>query len=248
MQTVYWTLATLAVIFLGLISVNLYFNISANKRDLDKNKEEIESLARSLIKTAEQEIGEKSNEATQKEIGRIKEEIANITIGAIKTSEANLIEKTNVGTQQEIGKASANILNATRNEILTNKAEIIKLCYDFGKRIEAFATSVKQIEERLPMIDVRIKELEAYKFSQEGKMGGIIRQIELLEYDLAHRCWNIKLRLPYILEEVRSTILDAKYAEQLKTLLGKIDDKELESSIKEILDSITVKKAEESKT
>lgn len=59
LQTVYWTLATLAAIFLGLISVNLYFNISANKREIEQIREEVEAVARNLIKIAEQEIGEK---------------------------------------------------------------------------------------------------------------------------------------------------------------------------------------------
>lgn len=246
LQTVYWILATLAVIFLGLISVNLYFNISANKRDLDKNKEEIENLARSLIKTAEQEIAEKSNEVTQKEIGRIKEEIANITISAIKTSEANLIEKTNAVTQQEIEKASTNIFNTAKNEILTSKAEITKLYEESGKIITEVVATVKQIGERVPQIDVRVKELEAFKYSQEGKQGAIINQIDLLEYDLTNRSWNLESRLKYILQEVKARIIDATFAEKLKILLGKIKDNKHDKIVKEILDSMTVKKYEES--
>jgi hypothetical protein len=246
LNTVYWTLATLAVIFVGLISVNLYFNISANKRELAKNKEDIENLARSLIKTAEQEIGEKSNEVTKKEIERIKEDIANITTSAIKTSEANLIEKINVVTQQEINKASINIFNAAKNEILTSKAEITKQYEESEKKGAELVSAIKQIEEGLSIIDIRLKELEAYKFSQEGKMGAIYRQIDLLEYDLTNRPVNLKYRLPYILEEVKTTNLDAKKAERLKKLLGTIEDKKHERIVKEILYSITVNEPKES--
>ncbi len=109
LQTVYWTLAILAAIFLGLISVNLYFNISANKREIENIKEDIEALTRSLIKAAEQEIGEKSNIATQREIGRSKEEISSIMTSAIKTSEAILIEKTTNTTQREGSKKHLSI-------------------------------------------------------------------------------------------------------------------------------------------
>jgi len=235
LQTVYWTLATVAAIFLGLISVNLYFNISANKREIDKIKDEIEALTRSLIQTAQQEISEKSNAATQMEIGRVKEEIANLTTSEVKTSEANLIEKTNAATQSEIGKASANILNIAKNEILTHKAEITKLIENSAKILDSTSSSIKTIEEKLPILEVRVREMEAYRFSKEGKMGAIIAQIELLEYDLEKRPWYLKFRFPKILEELKSTIIFPDQAEKLRTLLGKIEDVEYKDIIKEIL-------------
>lgn len=247
LHTVYWTLATVAAIFIGLISVNLYFNIRANKREIDKIKENVENLAKSLIKTAEQEIGEKNNEATQKEIVRIKEEIANITTSAIKTSEANLIEKTNAVTKQEIEKASKDIFNSARNEILTSKAEITKLYEESGKIVTEVVATVKQIVEKLPKIDIQIKELEAYKFSKEGKLGAIMRQIDLLEYDLSSRLWYLEYRLPVILEIVKNMIINDEHAEKLKILLGKIKDEKYKRIVKEILNSIVVKKAEATK-
>lgn len=244
LQTVYWTLATIAAIFLGLISVNLYFNISANKREIDKIRDEIEALTRSLIKTAQQEISEKSNAATQIEIARIKEEIANLTTSEVKTSEANLTEKTNAATQREIEKASTNILNIAKNEILTHKAEITKLIENSAKILESTSSSIKTIEETLPKLDVRVRELEVYKYSKESRMGAIIGQIELLEYDLENRGWNLKYRLPEILKEIKSTRIFPDHAEKLRGLLGKIEDVEYEDIIKEILASIRVRERE----
>lgn len=244
LQTVYWTLATIAAIFLGLISVNLYFNISANKREIDKIREESEALTKSLIQTAQQEISEKSNAVTQTEIARVKEEIANLTTSEVKTSEANLIEKTNAATQREIEKASANILNVAKNEILTHKAEITKLIENSTKILESTSSSVMRIEDKLPELEVRVREMEAYRFSKEGKMGAIIAQIELLEYDLEKRTWNLKFRLPKILEETKSTIIFPEQAEKLRGLLGKIKEEEHKNIIKKILASIQVEERE----
>jgi len=244
LQTVYWTLATVAAIFLGLISVNLYFNISANKREIDKIREEIETLTRSLINTAQQEISEKSNAATQMEIGRVKGEIANLTTSEVKTSEANLIEKTNAATQREIEKASTNILNIAKNEILTHKAEITKLIENSAKILESTSSSIKTIEEKLPELGARLRELEVYKYSKEGKLGAIIGLIELLEYDLEYRSWNLKYRLPEILEGVKNAQLYPEHGEKLIGLLGKIEDDKYKDIIKEILASIRLRKPE----
>jgi len=247
LHTVYWTLATLAAIFLGLISINLYYNISANKREFDKNKEEIENLVRSLIKTAEQEISEKSNEVTQKEIVRIKEEISNITISAIKTSEFALIEKTNELTQKEIEKSSTNILNIAKNEMLTNKAEIIKLFDDSNKTIDkVISSSTKKIADDLMKLQIIVKELEVYKYSQEGKRGAMMGLLDILEYDLECRKWNLEFSLTNILERTKKKMLHIEDANRLKTLLKKIESEEFKEIVKEILDSIEIIEPEKS--
>lgn len=240
LNSVYWTLGILSAIFLGLISVNLYFNISANKREFEKHKTEIENLVSSLIKTAEQDIREKNNEVTQKEIGRIKEEISNITISAIKTSESALTEKINELTQREIEKASNNILNTAKNEMLINRAEIIKLCDDSGKRIDTLASSFKQNENDLRQLDINVKQLEAYRFANENKYGAIMRLLEILEYDLKYRPWNIKYTLPEILKITSSSTLAVDDANKLRTLLEKIEDEEFKELVNKISDSISI--------
>ena len=75
-------------------------------------------------------------------------------------------------------------------------------------------------------------------------MGAIIGQIELLEYDLENRGWNLKYRLPEILKEIKSTRIFPDHAENLRGLLGKIEDVEYEDIIKEILASIRVRERE----
>lgn len=165
----------------------------------------------------------------------------------IKTSEANLIEKTNATTQREIEKASSNIVNIAKNEILINKAEITKLYEDSGKRVEEVASAIKQIGELLPKLDVRVKELEVFKYSKQGKMGAIIGQIELLEYDLTNRVWYLPFRLPEILKEVKNTRLPLDQADKLKELLNRIKEKEYEKIITDILNAIVVEQDEEPK-
>lgn len=245
LQTVYWTLGTLAAIFIAIISVNLFFNISANKREIQKIKEDIESRTINLIKTAEIEIGEKNNAIMQKEFERLMEEIANVTISEIKTSEANLVEKTYTATEREIEKASTNILNVAKNEDLTHKAELTKLMEQSTEILRSVSSDIETFNKQIPELEVRVRELEVYKYSKERRMGAIIGQIELLEYDLENRSWNIEFRLPEILKEIKSSIIYPSHAEKLRALLGKIKDTEHQKIIKEILASISVRKPED---
>ena len=71
--------------------------------------------------------------------------------------------------------------------------------------------------------------------------------LDILEYDLLDRKWNIKFTLPEILDITTQTSLHSIDAEKLKTLLGKIKDKEHEVIIKQILDSIEIIKTEKPK-
>ena len=241
LNSVYWTLGILSAIFLGLVSVNLYFNISANKRDFKDHKREIENLVRNLIKTAEQEIDEKTNNVIQKEIGRFKDEISNITISAIKTSEASLIEKTNELTQKEIEKSSTNIFNIAKNEILTSKAEIIKLLDDSNKRIDnIISSSTKKTANDLMELQITVRELQVYKYSQEGKRGAMIGLLDILDYDLEHRKWNLNNSLSKILERTKKKLVHIEDANRLKILLKKIEDEKFKEIVKEILDSIKI--------
>jgi len=245
LQTVYWTLATFAAIFLGIVSVNLYFNISANKREILTIKDEIESLASNLIKAAEADIADKNIVVIQREIDRVKEEVSNITTSDIKTSEVNMLDKINALTQREIDKASTNLLNIAKNEVLVQKAESLKLIEETSKKIVMISNSIEKIEKNISEFDIRLKEMEVYKYSQEGKLGAIIVQIELLEHDLENKDWNLKYRLPEILTLTKRAAMFPDHAQKLRELLGKIKNEEYLPIVKEILASITVRERSE---
>lgn len=246
LKSVYWTLGTLALIFLGLISVNLYFNISANKREINKIKEDAEQLTKSLIAAASLEISNKNTEAIKTEIARTRGEITNITTSLIKTSEANLTEKTNVATQREIEKSAANISNIIKNEILTLRTEIDKRLETSAKEIALAIAPIKELSEKIAELEIDVKELKVYKYSQQGKMGAIIGQIELLEYDIKNRPWNLKYRLPEIEKELEGAPLNVADASKLKKLLADIKESDYKELAKKIGNKIVVKEPKDS--
>ena len=234
LQSVYWTLATLAAIFLGLISVNLYFNVSANKREIEKIREDAEKLTTALIATAERGIAEKNEAATQAEIARVKEEIANLTTSLIKTSEASLVEKTTATTQREIEKSITAAKSAINNQLLTQRSEI-------NATHEASARNIASALDSLKVLEIEVKELKIYKYSQGKQMGAIYGHIELLEYDMANRHWNLRYRLPEIREEIKGARLDVERATKLKQLLAQIKEPAFKDIVEEIGNSIVVK-------
>lgn len=241
LQSVYWTLATLAAIFLGLISVNLYFNISANKREIEKIREDVEELTTTLIAAAERKVSDKNEATTLAEIARAKEEIANLTTSLIKTSEVNLVEKTAETMRREIEKSITTATNTMNSQILLQRTEINAAHEASAVTIKSALSSLKELEKKLAELTIDVKELEIFKYSQKSQMGAIYGHIELLEYDLANRRWNLKYRLPEIRDEITNTTLDVESATKLKELLAQIKDEEFKDIVEKIGESIVVK-------
>jgi hypothetical protein len=244
LQTVYWTLATLAAIFLGLISVNLYFNISANKREIEKIKEEVSANAAANIKSSEASTIEKLNGIIQREIEKSKEEISSSTTGNIKSSEGSVIERMSITMQREIEKSSANTVLSAKNEILSLRAALLKLHEGSGKKIEVLGASVKDLQEKIEDLNFKILELEVHRHSQKGQLGAIIKLIALLEHDLSHRRWNLKSRLGEIDEEIKGCKLYEEHAAKLKLLLGGVTEPDLKALAKKIVEKIVLRAAD----
>lgn len=243
LHSVYWTLATLAAIFLGLISVNLYFNISANKREIDKIREDAEKHTTTLIATAERRLTDKNEATTLAEIARVKEEIANLTTSLIKTSEVILVEKTTETMQREIEKSIAAAMSAMNNQLLMQRSEINATHEASAVQIASALVSLKELDKKLALLAIDVKELQVYKYSQKSQMGAIYGQIDLLEYDLANRRWNLKYRLPELKDELKDIPLDAEYATKLKKLLAQITEQDLKVTAEQIGNSIVVKES-----
>lgn len=241
LRSVYWTLATLAAIFLGLISVNLYFNISANKREIEKIREDVEELTTTLIATAERRLTDKNEATTLTEIARLKEEIANLTTSLIKTSEVSLVEKTTETMQREIEKSISAAMSAMNNQLLLQRSEINATKDASDVTIASALSSLKEIDKKIALLAIDIKELKIFEHSQKSQMGAIYGHIDLLEYDLANRKWNLKFRLPEIKKEITDVALDVVHATKLKELLAQIQDEELKVIVEQIGDLIVIK-------
>jgi hypothetical protein len=200
LTSVYWTLGVFSTIFLALISVNLYFNITANKREILKIRKDIKDDTQNTLNEAESRI------------------------------EKVLAESTNL----EIEKSTSNTLNILRNEALNYQVEINKRLEESDKLIAPLQKSIKDIENSIAGIKIDIKELEAFMYSQKGKMGGIFNQIELLEYDIVNRPWYLPYRLEDIKKELEGVLLSSEKADKLNGLLDKVKDSQHSDIIKEI--------------
>lgn len=234
LNTVYWTLGILAAIFLGLISVNLYFNITANKREIEKIKDDLLSSTKNEIASSEVKIIEKIQNKNENELKSMKSELSSITENEVITSESRIFEKTSALISKEVQKASTNSQNVLKNSQLTYEAKVTKQIESIEKKSIATNMTAEKTLKGISAIEIRLKELEAFKYSQQGKMGAIIKQIELLEYDIENREWNLVYRLPEIKDELKNCILNVEQSGKLKLLLSKIKKEEYMPIISEI--------------
>ena len=242
LNSVYWTLGILAAIFLGLISVNLYFNITGNKNEIRRIREDIIRTTNNLIETAKNEIADKLSKSSQHEALSIKENLIETMKNMIETAKNEIDDKLSKSSQQEIKDQIGSLSVSSENQLLEYKSEVNKKINDFEKILISTQNVSRSNKVDIDKIHIDIKELEAYRYSKEGKMGGIINQVELLEHDIEKRYWNLESRLKEIRNEVKAADLYPDLAEKLESLLKKIKDPVHKVIIEEIKKSITIRR------
>jgi len=242
LNSVYWTLGILAAIFLGLISVNLYFNITGNKNEIRRIREDIIRTTNNLIETAKNEIADKLSKSSQHEALSIKENLIETMKNMIETAKNEIADKLSKSSQQEIKDQIGSLSVSSENQLLEYKSEVNKKINDFEKILISTQNVSRSNKVDIDKIHIDIKELEAYRYSKEGKMGGIINQVELLEHDIEKRYWNLESRLKEIRNEVKAADLYPDLAEKLESLLKKIKDPVHKVIIEEIKKSITIRR------
>jgi len=211
LNSVYWTLGILATIFLGLISVNLYFNISGNKREIEKIKEDFTTTAKNEILASEAKILEKISALNQKEFTSIKSDLLATTKNEILASEAKILEKINVADKTRVADS-----------------EIIK-------------KETSSIRKTLDDMDTKIKEFEIDRFAQKGQQGQIMRMIDLLGKSIDGKKHDIMERLVGVRDYVKKTDIRAGISTNINKQLAKIEaTSEYKTIVKEIQDSIRV--------
>ena len=242
LNSVYWTLGILAAIFLGLISVNLYFNITGNKNEIRRIREDIIRTTNNLIETAKNEIADKLSKSSQHEALSIKENLIETMKNMIETAKNEIDDKLSKSSQQEIKDQIGSLSVSSENQLLEYKSEVNKKINDFEKILISTQNVSRSNKVDIDKIHIDIKELEAYRYSKEGKMGGIINQVDLLEHDIEKRYWNLESRLKEIRNEVKAADLYPDLAEKLESLLKKIKDPVHKVIIEEIKKSITIRR------
>ena len=194
LNSVYWTLGILATIFLGLISVNLYFNITANKREIENIKKDFTDTAKNEILASEAKILEKVSSLNQKEFDNIKSDVLATAKNEILASEAKILEKVNIIDKGRIADA------------------------------ESFKRQISSLKSDYDDIDTRVKEFEIDRFAQKGQQGQIMVMIELLSKAVdKNNDYEIQERLTKIRDYVKDNRIRPYVAADLNKQLAKID-------------------------
>ncbi len=231
LNSVYWTLGILATIFLGLISVNLYFNITGNKREIERIKKDFIERARNEILASEAKILEKISALNQKEFDNIKSDILATTKNEILASEAKILEKISALNQKEFDNIKSDILATTKNEILASEAKILEKNNNDDKAriadIEKIKREMTSIKDTSDDLDTRIKEFEIDRFAKNGQQGQILGMIDLLEKAIdKDNAYLIPSRLLKIRDYVNAHELRDYVATDLYKHLSKIENKD----------------------
>ena len=195
-----------------------------------------------MIETAKNEIADKLSKSSQHEALSIKENLIETMKNMIETAKNEIDDKLSKSSQQEIKDQIGSLSVSSENQLLEYKSEVNKKINDFEKILISTQNVSRSNKVDIDKIHIDIKELEAYRYSKEGKMGGIINQVDLLEHDIEKRYWNLESRLKEIRNEVKAADLYPDLAEKLESLLKKIKDPVHKVIIEEIKKSITIRR------
>lgn len=123
-----------------------------------------------------------------------------------------------------------------KNDDLLRKSE-----KDSQKHLNSIKDLINALKNEINDSKYKIRELEAFKYSQEGRMGAVISQIDLLEQDLENKKWNLKFRLPDLKRELERTAISPDLATRLRVLLKQITEEGLIELVTETSKSIQIK-------
>jgi len=245
LNSVYWTLGILATIFLALISVNLYFNISANKREIEKIKKDFTDNAKNAILASESKILEKISALNQKEFDNIKSDILATAKNEVLASESKILEKISALNQKEFDNIKSDILATAKNEVLASETKVFEKINSIDKTKTAENENIKRevysLKDALDDLDTKVKEFEIDKFAEKGQQGEIIRMIDLLQKSIDKKKYDIPERLVKIRDYLKNTEIRAYVSTDLNKQLSKIENNEENKFlVKEIRDNIKI--------
>jgi hypothetical protein len=249
----------ISVTILVLLGGGSYlFSVKPFKDKLDKQEEELQKLKKEVQDNFEKsksnlDINLKNFQASYSEqLNKlIEQKEKNITSNfesKLITLDKNLFEKINTTSKEkddslkeglisEINKKDLELENKLSTSINTYKVENDKV----------IALLKNKTESSLRELAMVVKELEAFKYDQEGKQGGIIKLIESLEDDIKYKDYAVKYKLDDIKDKLSKYELSPELYLTLKRLLDSIKGKEISGQkhdvvIKEIEKLITIER------
>ncbi len=218
LNSVYWTLGVLATIFLAIVGLNIFFNTSAFRRDLENIKDQAQKESQSQILSAENRIFVKLEAETNTQIKRVSKDIKSTTAAQITAAREQIkLEVSNV-SQKEIETQMGKTYAELRNEVLEAKASLLKEVGAISLENSELRSKIKSIKETMDEMNIEITELQAFKYHKQDKMGGILNLFEVLKYDVEKRKWHIKHTLADI-NNVLDEYVGSLKEEQIKSYL-----------------------------
>lgn len=239
LNSVYWTLGVIATIFLGLISINFYFNFSGLKREIKNIKEEFTKSTESNIFSSEAKILTQINILNKEQSETIKSELLGIIKNEISTSESQVFEKVSSLNAKEFESIKTEILGASKNEVLTSEAKMIEKINGLDKiriaEMEKIKRDFGSLKGKIDDIEITVKEFEIERFAAKGQQGAIMGLIELLEKSVDKDRYDTSDRLVKIKEYIKDHPIRSYVAVSLNKVLAKLDTKiEYKPQIEEI--------------
>lgn len=246
LNSVYWTLGILASIFLGLISVNLYFNFTGYKNQIEKNRQQVLSETSNQIASAENRLIEKMETDSSVKLDELKRYMVSYSDNSVKAARSEIEDKINQKILEEVEKIEQSLNNLFDNKILNSNLELRESLNAHNKEIVSDINKIRNqaelLKKRIEDTEVNIKELEVFKYSQENKQGALINLIELLDNDIKDKTWKIPDRLEDIKKQVDGYLITPSIAADLKKQLMKLDNTEHKDVIDEIRRMIKIDK------
>lgn len=248
---------SVAVTILVILGGGTYlFSVKPFKDKIDKQEEELKNLKQKVeddlknakenmsdeLKTFKIDYSEEIKTLSKQRDEKIKSDFES----KLATLDKDLFEKINITAKEKDDSLKEVILSEISNRLL-GLEKILRTEID-GYKVgndKEVALLKNKIDSGFRELNSTVKELEAYKYDQEGKQGGIIMLIDSLGDDIKHREYAVQYKLKDIKDKLPNYVLSSELHIKLKNLLNSIKGKVIlgkrhDDVIKEIEKLITV--------
>lgn len=229
----------IAVTILALIGAAFYFfNFKPLKEALERQKKAVDGLEKEVKassaesqKKLEQDLGNFEQKHT-KDINSLIEQQNNLLISNTKTQIATFEKDFSERIDNVTGKKDSELKTVILSEV-DNKTrllerslvvEINKVKDFLNKQILSQKETIDSLNRTIKYLKRNVRELEVYKYSNEGKMGAIYGSIDLLKEDIDDKNdYSIPDSLERLKKEIAGTVLKGDVITRIEEQLTRIE-------------------------
>ncbi len=238
------TLGALALILGGLY----LFSISPLRETLKKQEKslsdlkhrltrKIEKIENETLKTIKLDFDHALENSKKVFQGVFRKDLDN-TKNQIKDEKAELLKE----VDNKIEKFKDSDISFVREALVNNEKILRENEKALQERLDNLKTVLNKTNLEISDLKYKVRELEAYKFSKEGRMGAIIAHVDLLETDLKDKRWRLEHRLNEIKGELFTTDIGSGLATKLRELLKQVTEEGLKELVAEVEKLIIISK------